>query len=105
MVADVTDHYLDDRKKRSEFINEHIGIGNVVGSFIVDRGHLGGAEIHYVTDTAIIIIRNLSTQKLITTLIARPEQIRRLYHSINEEPPKKIMRLAYKHNRKRFNEI
>lgn len=98
-------HYDTDRRARHEFIHQHIGEGNIIDAFVVDRGHLGGEEIHSVTDTAVIIIHNKETNKLITKLIARPEQLRRLYHSVGREPPKQIMRLAYKHNACRYNEI
>lgn len=96
-----TAHYSAERHR---FIQEHIGEGNIVDSFVVDRGHPGGAEIHDVTDTAVIIIHNQRTHKLITELIARPEQLRKLYSMSGREPPKKILKLAYKHNIDRYNE-
>ena len=99
-----SEHYNTERQSRYEFITNHIGVGEIVDSFVVDRGHPGGAEIHSVTDTAIIIIHNQKTNKLITELIARPEQIRRLYRSNGKVPPKKIIKLAYDHNRDRYNE-
>ena len=92
-------------QRRDDFINQNVGLGNVIDSFVVDKGHKNGAEIHSVTDTGIIIIHNLRTKKLITKLIARPEQIRKLYRSAGREPPKKVIRLAYRHNNKRYNEI
>lgn len=98
-------HYDVERRKRREFIREHIGEGNIVDSFVVDKGHPGGAELHSVTDTAVIIIHNLLTNKLITTLIARPEQLRKLYGSQNRKVPSKILSLAYKHNIARYNDI
>ena len=104
-MTQTSDHFSTDRRDRDEFINSRIGKGFVVYSFVVDRGHPGGAEIHSVTDTAIIIIHNMSTNKLITELIARPEQLRRLYSSIGKKPPRKIMKLAYKHNLERYNEM
>lgn len=97
-------HYSTERQDRNSFINNYIGTGNIVDSFIVDRGHPGGAEVHSVTDTAIIIIHNAITKKIITELIARPEQLRRLYRSIGQEPPKHLLKLAYKHNAERYNE-
>ncbi len=98
-------HYSTERQKRHAFIEEHIGVGNIIDSFVVDRGHRGGAEIHSVTDTAIIIIHNQKTNKLITELIARPEQLRRLYRSKNRKAPPKVLELAYKHNRAFYNKI
>ena len=104
-VVITSTHYRNDRQNRKAFIDEAIGAGNVIDSFIVDRGHPDGAEIHSVTDTAVIFIYNQHTHKFITSLIARPEQIRRLYRAVGKEVPKKILSLAYKHNIKRYNEI
>lgn len=98
-------HYSIERQERRAFIQEKIGEGNIVDSFVVDRGHAGGAEVHSVTDTAIIIIHNKQTNKLITELIARPEQLRKLYKMENREVPKKILALAYKHNMAQYNKI
>ena len=98
-------HYSTERQERHAFIKEHIGEGNIIDSFVVDRGHPSGAEIHSVTDTAIILIHNQRTNKLITELIARPEQLRRLYRLENREVPAKVLSLAYKHNIASYNEI
>lgn len=97
-------HYNAERQDRKVLIQE-IGEGHIVDSFVVDRGHPHGAEIHDVTDTAIIIIHNQKTKKLITELIARPEQLRRLYHQDGREVPKRILELAYKHNIAGYNKI
>lgn len=96
-------HYAMQRQARDAFI-QSIGVGTVTDSFVVDRGHPDGAEIHSVTDTAVVIIRNQRTGKLITEIIARPEQLRRLYRTQNREVPKRLLKLAYKHNRNRYNE-
>lgn len=98
-------HYSIERQERRAFIKEHIGEGNVIDSFVVDRGHPNGAEIHSVTDTGIIIIHNQRTNKLITELIARPAQLKRLYSARNREVPSKLLSLAYKHNAESYNLI
>ena len=98
-------HHSTERQERHAFIQEHIGEGNIIDSFVVDRGHPGGAEVHSVTDTAIIVIHNQHTNKLITELIARPEQLKRLYKTKNREVPKKVLSLAYKHNIARYNKV
>ena len=100
-----TVHYSTEIQERLSFIDENIGHGNIIDSFVVDRGHPHGAEIHSVTDTALIIITNQETNKIITELIARPEQLRRLYRSDGREPPKKVLKLAYRHNAHRYNEL
>lgn len=76
---------------------ENIGEGTVIDSFVVDKGHDKGAEIHSVTDTGIILIYNKYTNKLITELIARPGQLQRLYRAEQREVPPKLLSLAYKH--------
>ena len=100
-----TEHFATERQGRDAFIHDVIGVGNVIDTFVVDRGHVGGAEIHSVTDTAIIIINNQQTNKLITELVARPAQLRRLYGERGEEPPKWLLRLAYNNNRHKYNEM
>lgn len=97
-------HFQSERQSRNQFIHSAIGLGNVLDSFVVDRGHPAGAEVHKVTDTAIIIIENQQTQRLVTELIARPEQLRRLYRSEGREPPRNVLNLAYEHNKQRYNE-
>ena len=53
----VSKHYETQRNEREKFIEEHLGgDGRVVDSFVVNKGHIYGEEIHYVTDNAIIII-------------------------------------------------
>lgn len=98
-------HYAQERHDRETFIEEQVGDGNIVDTFVVDRGHPNGDETHSVTDTGVIIVRNRLTGKLITKLIARPEQLRRLYALRNSTPPKKLLRLAYKNNSKNFNNM
>lgn len=98
-------HYSTERQERHAFIQDNIGEGNIIDSFVVDRGHQHGAEIHSVTDTGIIIIHNQKTNKLITELIARPEQLKRLYNTQHRRVPNKVLSLAYKHSTLSYNEI
>ena len=99
-----TIHYKTARRRRHDFISSNIGAGNIIDEFVVDRGHRNGEEIHSVTDTGLIIVKNKMTNKIITELVARPEQLRRLYHSEGREPPKSLLRLAYQHNASKYNE-
>lgn len=98
-------HYSTERQERHVFIQDNIGEGNIIDSFVVDRGHPHGAEIHSVTDTGIIIIHNQKTKKMITELIARPEQLKKLYQTEGRKVPTKILHLAYKHNALLYNGI
>ena len=84
-------HYTNDRQRREQIINQ-IGIGKVVASFIVDRGHVNGAERHEITNTGIIVIYNNRTNKMITKLIARPGQIKRYYKE--GKAPKDLIKKA-----------
>lgn len=101
----ITAHYALDRQERDALIREVIGLGDIVDSFEVDRGHEGGAEIHSVTNTGIIIVRNKRNNMLITELIARPQQLRNLYASDNREAPRELLRLAYTYTQAGYNKI
>ena len=74
-----TKHYTNDRQKREEIIRNVIGEGKEVETFKIDRGHRNGPELHTITTTGIIIIRNARTKKIVTKLIARPAQIKRYF--------------------------
>lgn len=79
-------HYDKQRCKRQRLIDRYInGDGNVIDSFVVNKGHKDGAEIHSITDTGLIIIHNQSTGKLVTKLIARSSQIKRYYKKEGRE--------------------
>ena len=82
-----------------------IGEGNIVDSFVVDRGHPNGPEIHSVTDTAIIIVHNQRTGKMVTKLIARPGQIKRYYAAEGTTTPQNILDIAKEHLKKGYNNI
>lgn len=95
-------HYSEEREHRENVIHR-IGSGKPVISFIVDRGHKNGAERHVITDNAIIIIYNARTNKLVTKLIARPNQIKRYYESVGKTAPQKLLDLAYQHVKAGYN--
>ena len=59
-----------------------------------------GAELHTITSTGIIIIRNQKTNKMVTKLIARPNQIKR--YGIED---KKLIEIARKHQTLGYNMI
>lgn len=89
-------HYQNDRLIREHMI-QYIGQGTVVRTVRWDRGHPNGAEIHKITDTGIIIIFNERTGKLITKIIARPNQIRRYWEE--GKAPQAIVNKAIEHVR------
>ena len=97
-------HYNNKRYKREKLINEYLnGDGKVIDSFIVDKGHKDGMEKHDITDNGIIIVYNNETKKLVTKLIARPNQIKRYYKNIGREPPKWLLQLAKYHEDMNYN--
>lgn len=98
----ISRHYEIDRQKRNEIVHT-IGEGTPVVEFKVDRGHKNGPELHVITNTGLIKIYNFRTHKLVTVLIARPNQIRRLYAP--NEAPQYLIDIAREHRRLRYNEI
>lgn len=98
----VSTHYINDRQAR-ELLIRKIGYGKKVAEFIVDKGHPNGPERHEVSDTGIVTIYNLRTNKLITKLIARPNQIRRYYEAEGRVAPQDILQIAYEHSLKNYN--
>lgn len=74
-------------------------------SFVVDRDHPNGPEIHSVTDTGIIIVHNQRTGKMVTKLIARPGQVKRYYNAEGKTAPQDILDIAKEHLKKGYNNI
>lgn len=102
-------HYQQERNERERFIDECLGgDGNVVDSFIVDKGHKDGIERHEITDNGIIVIYNVASNKLCSKLIARPCQIKRYYKSTGRRYPKgykRILALAEQHKILGYNNL
>ena len=96
-------HYNKDRIEREKLIKK-IGIGKEVATFRVDRHHINGAELHTITSTGIIIIRNERTNKMVTKLIARPAQISRYFETETKEV-RDIMKIAREHQKLVYNMI
>ena len=76
---------------------------HIIDKFVVDKGHKDGVEIHSITDTGLIIIHNKNSGKLVTKLIARPEQIQRYYKDSDKHPPKWLLSLAEWHKSLGYN--
>ena len=96
-------HYTRDRQRREAIITQ-IGTGNIIKEVVVDRGHRNGPEVHKITDTALILVYNQKSGKLVTKLIARPAQILRYYRE-NEPKPTKVVELARVHTKLKYNEM
>ena len=104
MSYTVSHHYTEDRQSREALIRK-IGYGEKVDEFIVDRGHPNGAERHEISSTGIVTIYNARTGKLVTKLIAKPNQVKRYYEAENKVTPEYILRIAYEHMRKNYNNM
>ena len=96
-------HWTEDRQERENLIKT-IGLGTEVATFMVDKGHRNGPELHTITTTGIIIVRNARTKKMVTKLIARPNQIRRYFDEITEEV-ERVITVARKHQQKGYNMV
>lgn len=53
--------------------------GSVVSSFLVDKHHAQGKELHTITARGLCFVQNASTRKLITVLVLREKQLCRYY--------------------------
>jgi signal transduction histidine kinase len=96
-------HYQNERTERERFIEENIGYGDEIYSFEYDYN--GAKQIHKITDTGLINVYDRDGGKLITRLVARPQQIKRLFNQHGEQAPRDLVRLADYHARNNFNEI
>lgn len=88
-------HYTKDRTKREKKIQE-IGQGKIIASYLVhtDREYPYDWERQKITENGIIIIYNPYTERLVTKLIARPHQIRKL---MGKKAPNTTMQKARYH--------
>ena len=102
-----TFHYAKDRTVRHNKIANVIGEGNCIAYFIVDKAHPNGNEVHCVYDNGIVVIYNENSKRLITELIARPNQIYRYWSGLGIAFPSQynhIIRKARKHQMLGYNE-
>ena len=100
-------HYDNSRYYREMFIYNYLGgNGKIIDSFIVNKGHKDGIEMHCVTSNGLIVIYNVNTRKLITKLIARPQQVKRYYmHTKSKNPPEELLELCRLHQENGFNNL
>lgn len=94
-------HYAEERRNREAIISR-IGLGEAVATILVDRNHPKGPELHTITNTGIIIVRNAKSHKIVTKLIARPGQIRRYFDEVPENI-KSIIDIAREHQKMGYN--
>lgn len=89
-------HVRDERCARMARIARDIGFGHAVRQCLVDTGHREGCEVHVLTSTAIVLVFNRASGKLVTALVARPGQVRRYYEPFGEEVPEELLACAYR---------
>lgn len=84
-----TQHFKEERQKRNNIaLNELDKDDYIEHTFLIDKNHPAGKELHCVTHSGIIFILNEQKYKnkkpcLITIFLARPNQIIRLYEKFN----------------------
>lgn len=105
-----TKHFTNERMSRAMFIERTIkDTNNVICVNVIDRGHANGAERFELTDKGIIRVYNNSTNRHITDLIARPNQIYdrmgTAFLSVPTEIRKKVVALAREHQSLGYNNI
>ena len=104
-----TMHYIEERQEREQFISNVIGdTNNVICTNVLDRGHRNGAERFELTDKAIIKVYNDRTNRHITDIIARPNQVYdRMgveFLNLDAKVRRKIIDLAREHQRLGYNQ-
>lgn len=102
LIKDNQTNHFNDRMQRY-FIAQQIGLGKPIKSFLVNTNHPNGLEIHTLTNTGLVFIQNEQSKKLITMLIARPQQLKRYYMATNQFCPKYLLNLGYMHNKAGLN--
>ena len=75
--SEPTIHFHEERNERlQKYVQAH-GKGKPIQSFVVDRNHPNGFEVHVVCDNRLVYVFNSRTERLITVLYARPKQLSR----------------------------
>lgn len=97
-----SNHFHNDRMKRYRKILSLEKFPVINESFLVDNGHEKGKEIHCVSMHGIVYIYNYNSRKLITMILARPNQIKRLYDSVGKNVPAEILQEAKKNNIRKY---
>lgn len=102
MEQKVSKHYQEDRKKREQIIQLLIGEGEEVDTFrrIDEKGRV---TYHTITTTGIIIVKT-ATEKIVTKIIASPNQIKRYFDVITEQI-QAIIDLAAKHMKFGYSQV
>lgn len=98
-------HLNDERLSRLNKALELNENAEVHQSFYVDKGHENGPEIHNITRNSMIFIINARTKRFITVLLARPNQVKRLYKECGLTVPTDMLQRAQYYVDNGFNYI
>ena len=92
--------------KQRELRIKHLNLcDNVVSTFLWDRGHKNGPELHFITESANDIIINADSKQLITILNCRVGQIKRLYNPLSIPIPRTVLQMAKLNESLKLNEV
>lgn len=94
--AITTYHYSKERVERHNRIMSTIGGGKLIASFEVYTAHPNGNEIHNIFDNGVILIQNIRTKRVVTELIARPQQIKRYWEYLYKPIPIEVYAITLK---------
>ena len=94
-------HLDSERQQRNEFIEANFDLSNknIANVFCVNKGHKHGIELHTIYNSGIIKVINPVSRKIVTYLIARPQQIKRYYEKcrLKVKYNESIIDVAYAH--------
>lgn len=96
-------HYQNERTERERFIKEFVGLGEE--KYVFEYDYNGTKQIHKITTTGIVNVYDRDGERLITRLVARPQQIKRYFQQHGQYAPRDLVTLAHEHNVKGYNEI
>lgn len=109
MKSGMSFHFGNDRKHRNNIVSDIDKNPVIDRCFLVDKDHKDGSEVHVVTKEGIIYVYNLmklffkSNNALVTILIARPNQVKRLYDACHINVGNDILEKCAEHQRMRLN--
>lgn len=100
IINSYTEHFNGERRYRLKHLD--LSAKPVDGFIaIIDKHHINGAEVHALYDDGSIRIYNYNTKKLITVLIARPNQAKRLNPEV--QLPEEIYNICYRNMKNKYN--
>lgn len=73
-------HHGSRRNYRREIMDKK---GRRIISFLVDRNHRNGLEVHTIFESGLIYVQNHQSEKICTILVARYGQVHRYYKALN----------------------